>query len=68
MHFRTLDLGIYSRTPAGKMIIGVFSGFNQYKRENNREKSLAGIELAKQVGQTPRPADGARPRETGEGG
>jgi DNA invertase Pin-like site-specific DNA recombinase len=32
------------------MIIGVFSSFNQYERENNREKSLAGIELAKQQG------------------
>lgn len=50
IHFRALDLGIDSRTPAGKMIIGVFSSFNQYERENNREKSLAGIELAKQQG------------------
>ena len=48
VHFRALDLGIDSRTPAGKMIIGVFSSSNQYERENNREKSLAGIELAKQ--------------------
>ena len=36
VHFRALDLGIDSRTPAGKMIIGVFSSFNQYERENNR--------------------------------
>lgn len=50
IHFRALDLGIDSRTPAGKMIIGVFSSFNQYERENNREKSLAGIDLAKQQG------------------
>ena len=50
VHFRALDLGIDSRTPAGKMIIGVFSSFNQYERENNRQKSLAGIELAKQQG------------------
>ena len=50
VHFRALDLGIDSRTPAGKMIIGVFSSFNQYERENNREKSLAGIHLAKQQG------------------
>ena len=50
VHFRALDLGIDSRTPAGKMIIGVLSSFNQYERENNREKSLAGIELAKQQG------------------
>jgi DNA invertase Pin-like site-specific DNA recombinase len=50
VHFRALDLGIDSRTPAGKMIIGVFSSFNQYERENNRQKSLAGIALAKQQG------------------
>jgi len=50
VHFKALDLGIDSRTPAGKMIIGVFSSFNQYERENNREKSLAGIELAKKQG------------------
>ena len=50
VHFRALDLGIDSRTPAGKMIIGVFSSFNQYERENNRQKSLAGVELAKQQG------------------
>lgn len=28
----------------------LFSSFNQYERENNREKSLAGIALAKQQG------------------
>ncbi|NML64416.1 recombinase family protein [Hymenobacter sp. RP-2-7] len=50
VHFRALDLSIDSRTPAGKMIIGVFSSFNQYERENNRQKSLAGIALAKQEG------------------
>lgn len=49
MHFRALDLGIDSRTSAGKMIIGVFSSLN-HERENNREKRLAGIELAKQQG------------------
>ena len=38
VHFRALDLGIDSRTPASKMIIGVFSSSNQYERENNRKK------------------------------
>jgi DNA invertase Pin-like site-specific DNA recombinase len=28
VHFRALDLGINSRTPAGKLIIGVFASFN----------------------------------------
>jgi DNA invertase Pin-like site-specific DNA recombinase len=51
VHFRALDLGIDSRTPAGKMIIGVFSSFNQYERENNWEKSLASVDLAKRQGQ-----------------
>ena len=50
VHFQALDLGIDSRTPAGKMIIVFFSSFNQYERENNRQKSLAGIALAKQQG------------------
>ena len=50
VHFRALDLGIDSRTPAGQLIIGIFASFNQYERENNRQKSLAGIELAKQQG------------------
>jgi DNA invertase Pin-like site-specific DNA recombinase len=50
VHFRALDLGIDSRTSAGKMIIRVFSSFNQYERENNREKSLTEIALAKQQG------------------
>lgn len=48
VHFRALDLGIDSRIPAGKMIIGVFSSFNQHEHENNRQKSLASTELAKQ--------------------
>jgi DNA phosphorothioation-dependent restriction protein DptG len=46
IYLRVLDLGI----EAGKMIIEVFSSFNQYERENNLEKSLAGINLAKQQG------------------
>jgi len=57
VHFRALDLGIDSRTPADKLIIGVFSSSNQYERENNREKSLAGIELAKQQGKCMAPED-----------
>jgi DNA invertase Pin-like site-specific DNA recombinase len=46
MRFLAFDLGIDSRTPASKLIIGVFS--NQYERENNREKSLTDISLAMQ--------------------
>lgn len=48
MHFRVLNLGIDLRMLAGKIIIGVFSILIQYELENNREKSLAGIELARQ--------------------
>jgi DNA invertase Pin-like site-specific DNA recombinase len=50
MHFRALDVGIDLCMTAGEIIIGVFSSLNQYERENNREKSLAGIELAKHHG------------------
>jgi DNA invertase Pin-like site-specific DNA recombinase len=35
MQFRILDLYINSYTLADKMIIGLFSSFNQYGRENN---------------------------------
>lgn len=50
VHFRALDIGIDSRTLAGKMIIGVFSSLNQCEWENNRQKSLTGTALAKQQG------------------
>lgn len=50
VHFWALDLEIDSRIPAGTMIVSVFSLFNQYKRKNNWQKSLAGIVLAKQQG------------------
>jgi DNA invertase Pin-like site-specific DNA recombinase len=35
MQFRALDLYINSHTPVDKMIIGLFSSFNRYRRENN---------------------------------
>lgn len=47
VHFRALDLGIDSRTSAGKLISGVLPSFTKYECENNRDKSLAGIKLAK---------------------
>ena len=50
IHFKALDLGVDSRTPAGRLIISTFASFNQYERENNREKSLAGIALGKAQG------------------
>jgi site-specific DNA recombinase len=42
VHFRSLDVGIDSCMTVTKIIIGMFSFLNQYERENNREKSLAG--------------------------
>jgi DNA invertase Pin-like site-specific DNA recombinase len=39
IHFRALDLGIDSRMPAGKMIIGVFSSFNQTSAKTTARKA-----------------------------
>lgn len=66
VHFQALDLGIGLRTPANKMIIRV-SFFNQYEREHNRQRSLAGNKLAKQQGPGPGPARGARCQKGGQG-
>jgi len=48
--FKALDLGIDSSTPAGKMIIGIFSSLAEYDREMILEKTRAGQLLAKARG------------------
>lgn len=47
---RALDLGVDTRTPSGKMVAGIFALLGEYDLENNREKSLHGIRLAKEAG------------------
>lgn len=50
IHFRALDLGVDSATPAGKMVLQIFAALAEYDRETIREKTKAGIELAKAQG------------------
>lgn len=50
IHFRALDLGVDSSTPAGKMVLQIFAALAEYDRETIREKTRAGIELAKAQG------------------
>lgn len=60
MHFQALGLGIDSHAPGSKLIIGVFSSFNQTSARTTVKKGLAGIESAKQQGKHQ-----GRPREKG---
>lgn len=45
-----LDLGVDTRTPAGKLIIGVMASLGQWERENLKEKQRRGIEAARERG------------------
>ena len=46
IHFKALDLGVDSTTPAGRMVLGIFSALAEYDRENILEKTRAGQILA----------------------
>ncbi|MGV3588581.1 MAG: recombinase family protein [Adhaeribacter sp.] len=48
--FKALDLGVDTSTPAGKLIVNIFSGLSEYIREEILEKTAAGRELAKARG------------------
>ncbi|OON65489.1 recombinase family protein [Hymenobacter sp. CRA2] len=50
IRFVALDLGVDSTTPAGKMILTVFSGLAQYIKEETNEKTAHGRALAKANG------------------
>ena len=41
-----MDLGVDSTTPAGRMVLGIFSALAEYDRENILEKTRAGQILA----------------------
>lgn len=45
-----LDLGVDTRTPAGKLILGVMASLGQWERENLKEKQKKGIEAARKRG------------------
>lgn len=47
IHFKALDLGVDSSTPAGKLVLQIFSALAEYDRESILEKTRAGQLLAK---------------------
>lgn len=50
IHFKALDLGVDSGTPAGKLVLQIFSALAEYDRESILEKTRAGQLLAKVKG------------------
>lgn len=50
IHFRALDLGVDTSTPAGKMVLQIFAALAEYERESILEKTTLGRELAKKKG------------------
>ncbi|QHT65668.1 recombinase family protein [Rhodocytophaga rosea] len=46
IHFKALDLGVDSTTPAGKMVLHIFAALAEYDRESILEKTRAGQLLA----------------------
>lgn len=50
VRFVSLDLGIDTATPAGRLVLGIFAALAEYDRESIRERSQAGITLAKAQG------------------
>ena len=46
VHFKALDLGIDTTTPAGKFMLSVFASLAEYDRESLLEKTKAGQQLA----------------------
>lgn len=50
IEFISLHDGFDSQTPVGRLFLKMLAAFNEYDREVNLEKSLAGITLAKAAG------------------
>ena len=46
IHFKALDLGVDSTTPAGKMVLQIFAALAEYDRESILEKTRSGQLLA----------------------
>ena len=46
IHFKALDLGIDTTTPAGKFMLSVFASLAEYDRESILKKTKAGQQLA----------------------
>jgi DNA invertase Pin-like site-specific DNA recombinase len=50
VHFKALDVGIDTNTPAGKLILSIFASLAEFDRETILEKTRAGQLLAKAKG------------------
>lgn len=50
INLKSLDLGIDTSTPSGKLLMNIFASLAQYERENILEQAKAGIEKAKRDG------------------
>jgi DNA invertase Pin-like site-specific DNA recombinase len=50
VHFKALDVGIDTTTPAGKLILSIFASLAEFDRETILEKTRAGQLLAKAKG------------------
>lgn len=50
IHFKALDVGIDTSTPAGKLILSIFASLAEFDRETILEKTRAGQQLAKAKG------------------
>ena len=50
IHFRALDFGVDSTTPAGKMMLEIFAALSEFQRKELLEKTKHGRELAKANG------------------
>lgn len=50
VHFKALDIGIDTSTPAGKLVLSLFASLAEYERESILEKTRTGQLLAKAKG------------------
>lgn len=50
IHFKALDVGIDTSTPAGKLILSIFASLAEFDRETILEKTRSGQQLAKAKG------------------
>lgn len=50
IHFKSLDLGVDTTTPAGELVMNVFAALAQFERQSILERVKAGIEEARRKG------------------
>lgn len=62
IHFKALDLGVDSATPAGKLVLQIFAALAEYDRLSLLEKTQAGQRLAAAKGKHMGRPKGAHPQ------